>query len=280
MCTLVCCDVFSVQMMISKTFKGDPATAVFGSTYRVTKPTKDMNTKLLNFLADRFFRAQDGECLRLVMGSEFESLSATRRLRGAFDPAATGGRGVTVMTCERLLEMLHESEADRDWLGSGEVRRRRVQLLAACLEWVELKQITMEEFSSAVELYFESHQEVLLGRPVLHGPTAVVMEGQERTPLTPQLLLANEKRNEVEAWRDSKRAEARRKEEAIAALQAEIEAENGVTDELILSPKAWTRKGQQVNPSTLQPSTLNPPPSTTTSAQRRCALGVARLYAM
>ena len=87
--------------------------------------------------------------------------------------------------------MLHEPEAGRDWLGSGEVRRRRVQLLSTCLEWQELKQIRLEELSAGVELYFESHQECWLGRPVLHGPTALVMCDKERVPMTPELLGAN-----------------------------------------------------------------------------------------
>ena len=89
------------QLMLTKTFKGDATkeNTVFGGTYRVTKPSKDDEIKLRNFLADRFFRAQDGECRRLIMGSEFDSMSATRRLRGAFDPGATGNSEVTVTTC-------------------------------------------------------------------------------------------------------------------------------------------------------------------------------------
>jgi len=232
---------------MTKTFKGTTrnATTVFGGTVKVAKLSKDDNIKLRNFLADRFFRVQDKECLRLVMGTEFDSISGTRRLRGAFDPAKTGGSNMSVTTCERLLEMIHDPEGDRDWLGSGEVRRRRVQLMSSCCEWKELKQISLEQLTAAVYLYFESHQEVLLGRPVLHGPTAMVMKGVERTPMTPQLLLANAKRLDVETWRNKKRAEARKKLEAINAIGEEIIAENAVTDELIMSPKAWTRKGQQ-----------------------------------
>ena len=118
--------------------------------------------------------------------------------------------------------MIHDPEGDRDWLGSGEVRRRRVVLLAECCEWNELNQMTLDALTAAVHVYFESHQEVLLGRPILYGPTAMVMCGVERTALTPQLLLANEKRLDVETWRDKKRGEARRKQEAFHKVLASV----------------------------------------------------------
>eukprot|EP00277_Geminigera_cryophila_P033085 CAMPEP_0173122922 /NCGR_PEP_ID=MMETSP1102-20130122/54550_1 /TAXON_ID=49646 /ORGANISM="Geminigera sp., Strain Caron Lab Isolate" /LENGTH=50 /DNA_ID=CAMNT_0014030573 /DNA_START=212 /DNA_END=361 /DNA_ORIENTATION=+ len=50
----------------------------------------------------------------------------------------------------------------------------------------------------------------------------MVMKGVERTPMTPQLLLANAKRLDVETWRNKKRAEARKKLEAINAIGEEI----------------------------------------------------------
>ena len=56
---------------------------------------------------------QDEECKRMVMGTEFESGAGTRRLRGAFDPGSTGGSELTVTTCERLLDMIHDPEGDR-----------------------------------------------------------------------------------------------------------------------------------------------------------------------
>jgi hypothetical protein len=226
---------------MTKTFKGNLETDVFGGTVRVNRLSKQDNQKLRDFIADRFYRLQDLECRRIVMGTEFESISGTRRLGGAFDPAGTGtAKGAKTTTCECLLDMIHDPEGDRDWLGSGEVRRRRVELLAACCKWKELKQVTLDELIDAADVYFESHQEVLLGRPVLSGPTSLVMCGTERTPMTPELLLANEKRLEVETWRNKKRAEASRKQHEIHTISDEIAAENAVTQELILSPKAWT----------------------------------------
>jgi hypothetical protein len=222
---------------MTKTFKGKTDSSVFGGTVRRNTLSKGDHAHLRNFLADRFFRSQDEHCLRLVMGTVYESASGTRRLRGAFDPGGTGGSDMTVTTCERLLETIHDPEGDRDWLGSGEVRRRRVELFAACCEWEELKQMTLDQLTAAVHVYFESHQEVLLGRPLLHGPTAMVMCGTERTPHTPQLLLANEKRLDVQTWRDKKRAQAKRKEDEILVISNEVAAETAVIEELVLSPK-------------------------------------------
>jgi hypothetical protein len=139
--------------MMTKTFKGSTDTSVFGGTVRVARLSKADRAQIRNFLADRespvvaeewqgararalrtyltsgraraprrtvplsvragFFRVQDQECKRMVMGTEFESVAGTRRLRGAFDPGATGGSELDVTTCERLLEMIHEPEGDR-----------------------------------------------------------------------------------------------------------------------------------------------------------------------
>eukprot|EP00285_Hemiselmis_virescens_P019403 CAMPEP_0173406372 /NCGR_PEP_ID=MMETSP1356-20130122/64464_1 /TAXON_ID=77927 ORGANISM="Hemiselmis virescens, Strain PCC157" /NCGR_SAMPLE_ID=MMETSP1356 /ASSEMBLY_ACC=CAM_ASM_000847 /LENGTH=70 /DNA_ID=CAMNT_0014367355 /DNA_START=153 /DNA_END=362 /DNA_ORIENTATION=+ len=70
------------------------------------------------------------------------------------------------------------------------------------------------------------------------------MTDKERTPLSPELLLANHKRREVETWRNAKRAEAKIKQTEIARLQGEITSEMAEIEELMVSPKAWTRKGQ------------------------------------
>jgi hypothetical protein len=234
--------------MLTATFKGDRTkamteTSVFGGSVRRAKLGRKEKDALRDFIADRFLRTQDDEILRVVMGTRFSNDKRASQLDRAFDPSGKGGSSLRVVTCEELLGLIHKAD-HRDWLGSREVRRRRINLLADCCRWKELAQVSMDALHSAVDLYFEASQEVLLGRPMLEGGTATVMTGSERTALSPQLLLANERRAEVETWRNTKRAEGKKKQEAIAALQEVIDKENALTEELIVSPKAWTRKGQ------------------------------------
>uniref|UniRef100_A0A7S0HE90 Uncharacterized protein n=1 Tax=Hanusia phi TaxID=3032 RepID=A0A7S0HE90_9CRYP len=235
----------SQQLILNKTFKGDPADgSVFGGTVKLQKLSEDEKEELDKFFVDRFYRLQDRGSRMIILGCKFESSKGEGRLRTAFEPDGSSSSEITTVSIQRVLSLVHDAEGDRDSLGSGEIFRRRVELLAECCGWSELKQMTLKELAQAVELYFESFQEVLLGRPMLEGATAMVMTGSERAPLTPQLLLANHKRKEVESWRNKKRTEARRKQGEIDALAKSIAEEDAVTAELIVSPKAWTRKGQ------------------------------------
>ena len=79
---------------------------------------------------------------------------------------------------------------------------------------------------------------------MLSGQTSVIMTGEEMCPLTPELLLANHKRKEVENWRNLKRSEAKARMAEISRLEGEIATEMAEIEELMVSPKAWTRKGQ------------------------------------
>lgn len=230
------------DLLATKTFNGDrtePST-VFGGTVKLHVPSEEEMSRLRDFFADRFMRVQDDGCLRAVTGTKFKGAGPGQR---ELDNALKGA-DITTVTAEDLLQLIHEEDPDVDYLGSGEVLRRRVQLLADCCAWDEITQLSLDQLTDAVELYFESHQEVLLGRPILEGPTAMVMRGTARAALAPELLLANHKRTEVEAWRDNKRNQAKKKSAEISALQADIDAEAALITELIQSPKAWTRKGQ------------------------------------
>jgi len=97
------------QIVMTKTFKGRTNTSVFGGTVRVNRLSKTDYAQIRNFLADRkslllhcaghslawatcsmptltagmcaragFFRVQDKECRRLVMGTELESIAGTK----------------------------------------------------------------------------------------------------------------------------------------------------------------------------------------------------------
>ncbi|KAJ1478128.1 hypothetical protein T484DRAFT_2969230 [Baffinella frigidus] len=211
----------STQIMMTATFKGDRTlgTSTFGGSVRGENLGREEKDALRDFIADRFLRTQDEEILRVIMGCRFANDKRAAQLDQAFDPGGKGGSDLRVVSCEELLGLVHKADY-RDWLGSREVRRRRVHSLAECCRWKELAQVSMQQLFAAVDLYFEAQQEVLLGRPMLEGHTAMVMVGKEQTSLSPQLLLANERRSEV------------------------IDKENALTEELIVSPKAWTRKGQ------------------------------------
>jgi hypothetical protein len=80
-------------------------------------------------------------------------------LTKAFDPKLQGGNQVQTVTCEELLEHIHHAGPD-EHLGSGQVGRRRVELLANCFNWTELVQLTLPDVTRAIEDYFDSFQEV------------------------------------------------------------------------------------------------------------------------